>query len=131
MTNGYRPQGWYVDRTYPGGTRYWNGVSWTEVVTRGGATLDAPMDPAQATLLPARGTQVSAPPDAVEYSPPNDDSKNRSLLGVVVGVLLAFFVVLIIVAVPSNDDSSDESPPSTDAPAATEAPTIETPAEGG
>jgi len=35
MTNGYPPQGWYADPTYRGGARYWNGVSRTEVVSRG------------------------------------------------------------------------------------------------
>ena len=59
MTNGYRPQGWYADPTYPGGAPYWNGVSWTEVVTRGGATLDVPIAPAATeaptTEAPAEG----------------------------------------------------------------------------
>ena len=48
MANGYPPQGWYADLTYPGGARYWNGVGRTEVVSRGGVTIDAPIDPASA-----------------------------------------------------------------------------------
>jgi hypothetical protein len=48
MANGYPPQGWYADLTYPGGARYWNGVGWTEVVSRSGVTIDAPTDPASA-----------------------------------------------------------------------------------
>lgn len=136
MTNGYPPQGWYADPTYPGGARYWNGVSWAEAVSRGGVILDATIDPAQAALPPAPGTQVGAPPPTVEYTLPSDDSKNRSLLGVVVGVLVALFAVPPVVALISNDGSSDESPPGTDGPPATEAPatdapTTEAPAEGG
>ena len=132
MNNGYSPQGWYADPTSPGGARYWNGVSWTQAVSRGGVTFNAPIDPAQATLAPVPGTQVAAPPPiagrptSVEYALPSDQSSSNSTLGVVLGVLVAFFVVLMIFAIVSNDDSSDQSPPSTDAPPATEAP-----AEGG
>ena len=131
MTNGYSPQGWYADPMYAGGARYWNGVSWTETVSRGGITLNAPVDPSQATLPPVPGTQISAPPTTVAYTLPSDDSNDGSTLGVVLGVLIAFFLVLMFFAIISNDDSSDQSPPSTDAPASTEAPTTEAPAEGG
>lgn len=126
MTNGYSPQGWYADPTYPGGARYWNGVSWTQAVSRGGVTFNAPIDPTAATQAPVPGTQVAAPPQTVDYTLPSDQSNSNSSLGVILGVLVAFFVVLMIFAIVSNDDSSDQSPPSTDAPAATEAP-----AEGG
>jgi len=94
-------------------------------------TLDAPIDPAQATLPPAPGTQVGAPPPTIEYRLPNDDSNDRATLVVVAGVFVACFVVLMIFAIVSNDGSSDQSPSSTDAPPATEAPTTVAPAEGG
>jgi len=126
MTNGYSPQGWYADPSYPGGARYWNGVSWTEAVSRGGVSFSAPIDPSRATLPPVPGTQVGAPRPTVEYTLPSDDSSSGSTLGVVFGVLVAFFVVLMIFAIAGNDDSSDQSPPATDAQVTTEAP-----AEGG
>ena len=132
MNNGYSPQGWYADPTYSGGARYWNGASWTEAVSRGGITLNAPIDPSRATLQPVPGTQVNAPPPTytsrptAEYTLPSHESSSGSILGVVFGVLVAFFVVLMIFAIVSNNGSSDQSPPSTDAVVTTEAP-----AEGG
>jgi hypothetical protein len=133
MTNGYSPQGWYVDPTYPGGSRYWNGASWTAIVARGGITFNAPIDPSRATLPPVAGTQVGAPPSTAasrpvaEYTLPDDGSDSGTILGVLLGVLVAFFVVLMIFAIISNESSTEQSPSTPEAPPATEAP----PADGG
>jgi hypothetical protein len=124
MTNGSFPAGWYQDPSGQGDARYWNGVSWTESVDRGGVTVNVPIDPSQAQVPPVPGTQVSVPRPVAGTQTVNVSSPSRSPMGAILGVLFVGFAIVLIFAIVSNNDSSDDSPTpgSTPAAPATEAP---------
>lgn len=138
MTARPSPQGWYVDPSFPGAARYWDGTRWTDSVLQGGITFDAPLEPSQATLPPVPGTQVRSPMPAssrrapVDYALPDTGSNSRSTIGVLFGAAVVFFFVLLTFAIISDNTSSDQAPSSTDVPPATDAPPpTEAPAAGG
>mgnify|MGYP001826675004 CR=1 FL=1 len=120
MTNQESPAGWYSDPTGQGDARYWNGAAWTQSVNRGGVTADVAIDPSQAQIPPAPGTQVAPPPTPAAATPQtvNVPSSKSSPLGIIVGVAAVLLVIVLIVALVSGNDSSDDTPtPGTDAPA--------------
>ena len=131
MTNGSSPAGWYQDPTGQGDGRYWNGVSWTELVDRGGVTVDVPIDPSQAQVPPTPGTQVSIPQPAPATETYDLPPQRRSPWGAILGVIVVVLLVVVVIVIVSNDDSSDDSPTPGTTPAApaTEAPAA--PATGG
>jgi len=106
MTNAGTPAGWYVDPTGQGDARYWNGVAWTQSVARNGATLNMPIDPAQAQQPPAPGTQVQAP---ISTAGTPEQSSRRSPIGAIFGIV-AVLVIVVLIFVIVSDDSSDDSP---------------------
>lgn len=126
MSAGF-PSGWYRDPTGQGDARYWNGVSWTESVNRGGVVLNVGIDPSQAQVPPAPGTQVSVPPPPSTVQQ-QSSGPSRSLLGVIFGVGVVFLIVILAYAVISGDSDGDDTP-TPDAPPAEPAP--EAPAEDG
>ncbi len=120
------PVGWYQDPTGQGDARYWNGASWTESVNRGGVTTNVAIDPSQAQLAPAPGTQVSIPPPPTQSA--SGGSSSSSSMGLVVGIIVVILIGALIYAFVNND-SSDSPTPGTDTPATSEAPaTTEAPA---
>ena len=126
MANDTSPQGWYLDPTGQGVSRYWNGVSWTQAVNRGDMILNIAIDPVLAQTPPGPGTQVTAPiMQAPAPQPAAASPSDNSVMGVIFGVLAVFFLILMVVAIV-NSDSADE-PPTIDVsvPAATVAPTPE------
>ena len=124
------PPGWYQDPTAQGDARYWNGSSWTESVNRGGTTFNAPIDPAQAQLVPVPGTQVSIAPPPTEVQTGGGGSSGGSMMGIILGLLAVVLIGFVIYALVSNDDS-DTPTPGTDAPPATAPPATDAPADGG
>ena len=126
MSAGF-PSGWYRDPTGQGEARYWNGTSWTESVNRGGVVLNVGIDPSQAEVPPAPGTQVSVPPPPSTVQQEGGGS-SRSLLGVLFGVGVVFLIVILAYAILSDDSDGDDTP-TPDAPPAEPAP--EAPAEEG
>ena len=130
MTNGSTPAGWYQDPTGQGESRYWNGSSWTQSVNRGGATVNVPIDPAQAEQPPVPGTQMAAPVAPAQPTTVVQQSSSHSALGTIVGVVVALFAVVVLLAVIGNATSDDSPTPGTD-PAPAEQPAEEAPpAEG-
>jgi hypothetical protein len=136
MMNNSIPQGWYLDPAGQGVSRYWNGVSWTQSVDRGGVVTNVAIDPTLAQIPPGPGTQVTAPITRVPTpAPVTVSTPDHSVMGVIFGVLAAFFLVLMVVAIINNDDSSNDSPtinvsvPAT--PAETTAPPAPTDTTGG
>lgn len=121
MTDDEFPPGWYEDPTAPGEGRYWNGTTWTEAVSRGGATVNLPIDPAIAEIPPVPGTQMSIPPIAAAAPTTGTGGSNRSRVGIIVGALVVVVVAALIFAL-ANNDSSDSPTPGTDAPPASGAP---------
>jgi hypothetical protein len=107
MTNASTPAGWYVDPTGQGDARYWNGVAWTQAVARNGATVNMPIDPAQAQEPPAPGTQVQAPVSTGEAP---EQSSRRSPIGAIFGIVAVLVIIVLIFVIVSDNDSSDDSP---------------------
>jgi hypothetical protein len=131
MSTGF-PSGWYRDPTGQGDARYWNGVSWTESVNRGGVVLNVGIDPSQAQVPPAPGTQVSIPPPPSTVQQ-ESNSSSRSLLGVMIGVGVVFLIGILMYAIISNNSDGDDtpSPGSTPTEPAPEEPAPEAPVENG
>ena len=120
MTNGVAPAGWYQDPTGQGNARYWNGVSWTESVDRGGVTVSVAIDPSQAQVPPIAGTEVAIP---APTPAPQAVPARRSPVGAILAVVfIVVAIALIVVLVNNNDDSSDDGPPVTNVVPVTEAP---------
>jgi hypothetical protein len=109
MTDNTPPEGWYLDPTGYGISRYWNGVSWTQVVDRGGSVANAPIDPVQAQTPPGPGTQVTAPVPRQPPLPTTPSRSDHSVLGVILGVMTVFFLFLMVFAIVS-DESNDDPP---------------------
>lgn len=135
MTNGATPPGWYQDPTGQGESRYWNGSSWTQTVSRGETTLDVPIDPAQAVQPPLPGTQMSAPVPPSQPTTVVHQQTSSSPLGAIIGVVVAVLALVVVLAIIGNATSDDEPTPGTDQPPAEqpaeEAPATEAPAEDG
>lgn len=135
MTNGAMPPGWYQDPTGQGESRYWNGSSWTQTVSRGGATLDVPIDPAQAVQPPVPGTQMQAPVPPSQPTTVVQQSSSRSPIGTIVAVVVALVALVVVLAVIGNATGDDSPTPGTDQPPAEqppeETPAPEAPAEDG
>jgi hypothetical protein len=123
MPENYSLPGWYQDPSGLGEGRYWDGVAWTNSVSRAGATIEVPIEPERAALPPIPGSELRRPTPYVNNPSATSPATKRSPLGAIFGVIGAILiVVLIVVLLNSGDDSSnDESPPVTNPPA-TEAP---------
>lgn len=131
MTNGSTPAGWYQDPTGQGESRYWNGVSWTQSVNRGGATVNVPIDAAQAEQPPAPGTMMAAPAPPAQPATVVEQSSSHSALGTIIGVVVALFAVVVLLAVIGNATADDSPTPGTEPAPAEEAPPAEGTAGGG
>lgn len=117
--------GWYRDPTGLGDGRYWDGMAWTDAVSRAGQTITAPIDPQQAALPPVPGSEMQTPAVAPSAPAVTVNASNRSPVGAIVGILaIVAIVVLIFVLISNGDDSTED-----DSPPATNAPTTEAPAE--
>jgi hypothetical protein len=130
MASTVSPAGWYADPSGQGEARYWNGVAWTQSVSRGGVEVESPLNPSQVSIPPAPGTGVAPP---VKTQSVGVSSSRRSPLGVIVGVFTVLLIVVLIVVLVNDGDSPAETPsPATDAPAEEPAPADEpAPTEGG
>jgi hypothetical protein len=139
------PSGWYRDPTGHGEARYWNGVAWTDSVSRGGVTFTAPVPPEQTRVPPLPGSEYHAPlgtstPAPTPSAAPAPASKSSSsstsiLVAIALVAAAALIAVLLINLLGSDDDDDDpgsntiattpvsEAPPVTEAPPATETPT--------
>lgn len=127
------PPGWYNDPTGVGEARYWDGTTWTQSVSTGGVTVNAPIEPDKATVPPIRGTEfrATAPPPIptpayvpppIEKTPPPQRSSG-GLIGTILAIGLAIIVVIVLIAVLNNGDDNEPDPPApTEAPAQTDAP---------
>lgn len=121
--------GWYRDPLGQGEARYWDGVRWTDSVSRGGYTVNSPIAPAQATVPPAPGSEyVASAPAPSQPATPNisvssggGDNSNGTVVAIVAGIAVIVAIIAIIVALSRNGDD-DESPTTTGPPATTEAP---------
>lgn len=134
MTNGSTPAGWYQDPTGQGESRYWNGSSWTQSVSRGGQTVNVPIDSAQAEQPPAPGTQMAAPAPPAQPAQPTtvvQQSTSHSALGTIIGVVVALFAVVVLLAIIGNATADDDSPTPGSDPAPAEQPAEEAPPEEG
>ncbi len=129
-------RGWHGDPTAQGDARHWDGTIWTQSVDRDDVTVNVAIDPSQAQIPPAPGTQVSIPPppSAAETG----GSSKSSPIGIIIGLLFVFVIVIMIVvfAITDNGSSDDDirSPGSTPSAPATEAqekPATDAPAEEG
>jgi hypothetical protein len=129
--------GWYRDPSGQGDARYWNGQQWTDSVSLGGQTRSAPIDPAQATVPPAPGTEYTTPPPrpaAGQNVTVSSGGGGVSVGAVLAGVAALIAAVALVVALTRDGDSTDEpaedtpateAPPETEAPAEDEAPSEE------
>lgn len=129
MPESTTPAGWYIDPFGQADGRYWNGLRWTDAVSRGGVTLKLPPDPDQVAIPPIPGSELRAPagPSAGPQGTPPPASPKRSPALAVIGVLVAIAVAVLIVVVLTRDDSGDTPTPATDTPASTGAPVTEPP----
>ncbi len=119
MTNVGVPPGWYRDPSGQGDGRYWNGVSWTEMVDRGGTTVNVAIDPTLAQMPPAPGTQYAKPVPYAAAQTVNVSTSRSPGWGVIIGgIVVALIGIVILIAV--NSGSSDDTPtPGTDVPSIT------------
>jgi hypothetical protein len=126
MTYATAPAGWYQDPTAQADGRYWDGAQWTDTVTRGGVTVQSPMDPNLQRVPPVPGTALGGPAPASQQ--PARSSSAMSVIVLVVVVAIGIGLLLFFFA---GDDSSDEpstpQPPATEAPATTAPPTTSAP----
>jgi len=114
------PAGWYIDPFGQADGRYWNGLVWTDAVSRGGVTIKLPPDPDQATIPPIPGSELRTPTPtpmplaqpATTPPPPPPPAPRSSAAPVIIGLLVAAAVAAIIFFVVNNDDS-DDAPPTT------------------
>lgn len=116
--------GWYADPSGRHLYRYWDGSRWSNQISDGKASAIDPIDLdeiAQATP-PAPGPQAEVTKSSFPVDMPSPDSEviqrdggsgPAGVLGVLVG---AFIVVVVLVFIFNN--GADDSPSSTDAPAA-------------
>jgi hypothetical protein len=115
--------GWYQDPSGLGDGRYWDGVAWTNSVSRSGATIKVPIEPERAALPPIPGSELRRPTPYVTSASATVPANHRSPLAAIMGVLGVILIVVLIVVLLNNgsDSPNDETPPPTNAPA-TEAP---------
>ncbi len=113
------PPGWYRDPTAIADSRYWDGNSWTDTVTRTGETATVPIDPERASIPPLPGTEARPAATTTPYVTVNERRTSPALIVLLLFVAVLTIVVVVIVA--DGGDGSDDSPTPTQAPA-TEAP---------
>jgi Protein of unknown function (DUF2510) len=112
------PAAWYRDPLGHGDARYWNGVAWTDSVSRGGVTFTAPVPPEQMRVPPVPGSeyraQPSAPaPAAAPQSPPPKSSSGTSILVAIALVAAAALIAILVINMVTGDDDDDDDPGST------------------
>ena len=112
--------GWYRDPSGFGEGRYWDGAFWSSSVSRGGATIDAPINPEHLAVPPVPGSEFIAPAP-VRYPVAVKTNGRSSSVAIIGGIAAVLVGVLILLAVNSGDSSNDDTPPATNPPA-TEAP---------
>jgi hypothetical protein len=119
--------GWYRDPSGLGEGRYWDGVVWTNSVSRSGATIEVPIEPERAALPPIPGSELRTPAPVVASPTATVPQTRRSPLGAIIGVIGAILIIVLIVVLINNGSESpnDETPPATNP---TEAPATEAPA---
>ena len=126
--------GWYRDPSGQGDARYWNGQQWTDSVSVGGQTRSAPMDPAQATVPPAPGTEYTSPPPQPTAGQNVTVSSSRgggfSVGAVLAAIAVVVAVIALVVALTRDGNSGDGEPTPTDPPATEAPPETEPPPEG-
>jgi hypothetical protein len=112
--------GWYRDPTGRYADRYWDGQQWTDQVNSGGANaVDEPPSDMK-SVPPAPGTasvtaRTTAPIQVTQQT-------SRSSFGAVIAVVLAIIAVVVLVVVLVNQSGDDDSTPTTEPVATTEAP---------
>ena len=112
MPESTTPAGWYVDPFGQGDGRYWDGLSWTDAVSRGSVTLKVPPDPAQITIPPVPGSGLRAvAPSPVQQTAPRPQPPKSSAALVIVGLIVVIVLAAVIFLVVNNDDS-DSTPTS-------------------
>jgi hypothetical protein len=128
MTDATAPAGWYQDPTAPADGRYWDGAHWTDTVTRGGVTVQSPMDPNLQRVPPVPGTELGRQAPAPAAQQPARSSSTMTVLALVVAAAIGIGLVLFFfVGDDSSDDPSTPQPPATEAPATTARPTTSAP----
>ncbi len=120
--------GWYSDPTGRYSNRYWDGATWTNAVSRGGANEVDPGALPASLAPPAPGTAARASaapqPSPIQVTTQGGRSGGSTFLGFVGGIVaLIFGLIIVIYAINANSD--DDSTPSEDPP------TTEAPAEDG
>ena len=120
--------GWYQDPSGVWEGRYWDGLIWTNTVSRGGVTIDAPIEAERAALPPVPGSEMRTPVPVAATPSATVNTPNRSPLGAIFGVIAAVLAVVLIVVLVTNDSDSptDDTPPATN-PAETNPPATEAP----
>ena len=119
------PAGWYRDPFGQGDGRYWNGIQWTDAISRGGVTLNLPPDPTQATIPPVPGTELRAPTPAT--AAPQPAAPNRSAAPVIIGLVLVVALAVGIFFLLTSDSDDTPTTPTTAGTPATNAPVTQPP----
>lgn len=118
--------GWYSDPTGRYANRYWDGAQWTNSVSAGGSNSTDALDAGERLAPPAPGTAAVAlqtsPPQAIHVSTANPRSGGASVVGMILSVVAVIFLIAVLVAVITNSNDDSSPTPTTEAPAATEAP---------
>jgi hypothetical protein len=115
--------GWYADPTRRHTYRFWDGATWSNQVSDGGAAGVDPVDvdEAVAAIPPAPGTQapgMQATTNAERPPAPKVEVTQRSGgsgVSGIVGVLVGAIIVIVILVVLFNN-LGDDSSATTDAP---------------
>ena len=107
--------GWYRDPSGIGEGRYWDGLIWTNSVSRAGVTMVAPIEAARAVLPPVPGSELRTPVPVAASPSVTVNTPNRSPLGAIFGAIAAVLAVVLIVVLITNDSDSpnDDTPPAT------------------
>lgn len=120
------PLGWYSDPTGRFLYRYWDGASWTEQVSNGGAHsgTDPNLLPADVlTTPPAPGTEAPGPSTPAPQVVVTETRSSSA--GTTIALLVAAAAIIILIFVLVSNSGGDDGAPADDNPPATEAPAPE------